>query len=506
MQMTTSPSRKTDQPPGTRRNAKEKHTRTVIVVSLMCVLSAAAFAQVPAPANIFPPQTIDEMKRIQQAALASDYAWKQLAHLTDNIGPRLAGSAQAQQAVEYVAAEMRKLGLEVQLEKCTVPRWVRGEEKAALIEFPGQAPNTTQKIVLTALGGSVATPESGVTAEVVVVRNFDELNALGRDKVQGKIVLFNVKYDKQMAAIGFGLNAYGEVTQYRWAGASAAARLGAVAVLVRSAGGGERLPHTGAMGYAKDVPKIPAAAVTSEDADLLDYLALQGHVRMQLVLTPHELPETPSYNVIGDLKGSEHPEQVVIVSGHLDSWDLGTGAIDDGAGVAAAMDAVRIIKGLGLRPKRTLRVIAWMNEEFGLSGGDQYAKDHAGDLANQFAAIESDLGADHPVGFYVGNQQELVGLLRPVSRVLLSSGAGIVTTGGGGVDISPLTARGVPSFSPIQDVRTYFDYHHTAADTLDKVNPQFLRENTAIMAVLGYALTNIPQDLPRPAPQRQPAE
>ena len=205
------------------------------------------------------------------------------------------------------------------------------------------AENTTQKIVLTALGGSVATPAEGLTAEVVVVRNFDELEALGRDKVAGKIVLFNYHYDKQMAAQSRAGEAYGHAVKYRGEAPSAAGKLGAVAALIRSVGSAEyRLPHTGQTNYAKDVPKIPAGAVTAEDADLIAALAPQGTVRMRLTLTPQTLPDAVSYNVIGDLKGSEFPEQIIIVSGHLDSWDLGTGAIDDAAGVAVSMETANL--------------------------------------------------------------------------------------------------------------------------------------------------------------------
>src|SRR3989442_3246541 len=311
----------------------------------------------------YPPQLLADLRKLQQAALSSDYAYRQLAHLTDSIGPRLTGSAQAEAAVEYVAGEMRRLGLQVTLEKLSVPHWVRGEETGALVNYPGQVPRMTQKILLTALGGSVPTPPEGLTAEVVVVNNFDELNALGRDKVAGKMVLFNARFDRAMAAQGFGGEAYGQAVAYRGAGPSAAARLGAVAALNRSAGGAEfRLPHTGATRYAEDAPKIPAAAVTAEDADLIARLAARGSVNMRLVLTPQQLPDAVSYNVIADLKGSEHPEQVGIVSCHLDSWDLGTGAIDDGAGVVVAMQTVQLIKQLGLHPKRTIRFITWMNE------------------------------------------------------------------------------------------------------------------------------------------------
>jgi hypothetical protein len=236
---------------------------------------------------------------------------------------------------------MKALGADVSLEKTMVPHWVRGQETAALVAWSGQAPGTTQKVVLTALGGSVATPPDGLTAEVVVVNNFDELKALPKDAVRGKILLFNKHFDKRLAAQGSGLSAYGDAVLYRGTGPSVGASLGAVAVLVRSVGGADfRLPHTGALSYTDGVPKVPAAAVTAEDADLLVDLTKQGPVRLRLTLTPQTLPKVESYNVIADWKGSEHPEQVVVVSGHLDSWDLGTGAIDDGAGIVVSMQVM----------------------------------------------------------------------------------------------------------------------------------------------------------------------
>src|SRR5438034_1430844 len=240
----------------------------------------------PTP-TIFSPQTLAELKRLQQAALSSDYAYRQVAHLANNIGPRLSGSAQAAKAVEYVANELKAIGCEVQLEKVMVPHWVRGEETAALVQFPGQAENTTQKIVLCALGASVATSPEGLTSEVVVARNFDELKSLPRDKAAGKIVLFDYRFDKQMAAEGHGGEAYGEAVVYRSKGPSAAARQGAVACLIRSVGGADyRLPHTGQTDYAADAPRISAGAITAEDADLIVNLVRQGPVTLKLVLTP----------------------------------------------------------------------------------------------------------------------------------------------------------------------------------------------------------------------------
>lgn len=475
--------------------------KALLFTSILLFLFSSAAAQTPSPTPaLYTEKTIREMERIQEFALKSDYALRQTAYLSNNIGPRLTGSAQAERAVRYVADEMRRLGLEVRLQKLIVPHWVRGEERGELVEFEGMAANTTQKIVLTALGGSIATPKEGITAEVVVVNSFDELNALGREKVAGKIVLFNNKFDKALAESGFGSQAYGQAVQYRSGGAIAAGRLGAIAALVRSAGGSQnRLVHTGGMRYADDAPKIPAAAVSFEDAELMANLAKTGKVRMRLILTPQILPDTTSYNVIADLKGSEKQDEVVIVSGHLDSWDLGTGALDDAAGVAVAMQVPFILKQLKLRPKRTIRVIAYMNEENGLVGGRTYAQEEDANIAKHFAAIESDLGASHPLGFLFAGKREALPYFAPVSDVLRSQGAALIDFREGGVaaDIGPLTNKGVPSFANWFDTRTYFNYHHTEADTFDKVNPKELAENGSLVAVLAYGLANLEQPLPR---------
>ncbi|MGH9970287.1 MAG: M20/M25/M40 family metallo-hydrolase [Pyrinomonadaceae bacterium] len=473
-----------------------------VLPSIIALSSASGVRQAPLQRSeqgtqvLYSPKLIAELKQIQQAALTSDYAYDQLAYITRRIGPRLSGSAQAQEAVEYVAGELRRLGLEVRLEKLAVPHWVRGEETAELVNLSGEP---TQRIVLTTLGGSTATASNGLTAEVVTVHSFEELEELGSEKVKGKIVLFNRPFDQQMAAQGFGGEAYGQVAIYRTTGPSAAARLGAIAALVRSAGGsGFRLPHTGFIRYSNDAPRIPAGAVTTEDAELIADLVKEGPVRLHLKLTPRSLPDAVSYNVIADLKGTEHPEQIVIVSGHLDSWDLGTGAIDDGAGVVMALQTAQLLQRLKLRPKRTIRVIAWMSEEYGGVGGRAYAKTHAAELPNHVAAIESDLGAGHPLGFNIKAKQTVGPLLARVSKVLQSSGAGLTRfTEGIETDISPLADAGVPAFGLWQDSRTYFNYHHTAADTLDKVVPRELAENAAVMAVLAYAIADLPQELPR---------
>ncbi len=442
---------------------------------------------------------ISTMDKLRDTAMKDSYAYDELRHLTSNIGPRLSGSPQAALAVQWVAQQMRDLGAEVTIEKAKVPHWVRGVETAELTAWPGMAPGTTQKIVLTALGGSVATPAEGITAPVIVVDNWKQLHALPPGAAKGKILLFNHPFDKELAATGQGLEAYGNGVVYRGAGPLAAASVGAVAVLVRSVGGADyRLPHTGQTVYAKGVAKIPAAAVTAEDSILLKTLASQGPVTMHLTLTPQTLPEVESANVIADWKGTEHPEQVVIVSGHLDSWDLGTGAIDDGAGVAVAMQTIHLMHDLGIHPRRTIRFVAWMSEEEGSEGAGQYMIDHKSDVANHIGAIESDLGCDHPTGIYYAGNPLLGRWLQPLSAVLEPIGGEVLTGAGDtGEDISGLTQKGVPSFAPIQDSRFYFNYHHTAADTFDKVNEKHLNENAAIMAVLAYALADSADPAPR---------
>lgn len=470
-----------------------------LFLAVMFLAAVHVGAQQTAPV-VFSEATLSQAEALRKAALTAEYGLERTAYMTNNIGPRLSGSPQAQRAVEYVADEMRKLGLEVRLQKLMVPHWVRGEEKAELVEFSGMAPGTTQKVVLAALGGSIATAPDGLTAEVVVVKNFDELNALGKEKIEGKIVLFNNKFDRELQASGFGSQAYSQAVQYRGAGPVAAAKLGAVACLVRSAGGSQnRLAHTGGTRYQDGVTKIPAAAVPFEDAETLAHLVKFGKVRMKMVLTPQTLPDAPSYNVIGDLKGSEKPDEVVVVSGHLDSWDLGTGALDDASGVAMAMQVPYLIKQLGLKPKRTIRVIAYMNEENGGVGGDVYGKEEAANAVKHIGAIEADLGASHPIGYLFAGKPEALKMLAPISKLMLPQGAALTEIREGSVaaDITPLTKLGVPSFAPWFAMTSYFNYHHTAADTFDKIVPREFNENGALVAVLAYCLANIEQPLPR---------
>ena len=459
-------------------------------------LMANTVAQVSDAQENFSPGLMRQLDAIKTAGLNDDYAYHLLAHLTENIGARPTGSAAAKAAVEYIAAQMSDLGLDVHLEEVRVRHWVRGEETGELVNWPGFIPGTQQKIVLTALGGSTSTGANGITAPVVVVNNFDQLKALGRDKVSGKIVLFSEKFDYQKNAAGLGFAAYRETVGYRQTGPKAAAELGAAAALVRSIGSADyRLPHTG----DSDPAGIPAAAVSAEDADLIAHLSAQGPVRIHLTLTPQKLPDETSYNVIGDLRGTDNPEQIVIVSGHLDSWDLGTGAIDDGAGVVIAIESAQLLQQLQLHPKRTLRVVAWMDEETDGAGSTQYTKDNQRDFPNHIAAIESDIGAAHPLGFYTKMSAAAINELKPVQMTLSGIGAGVIEEAQhppGITDLAPMSERGVPILGMMQDTRNYYSYHHTAADTLDKVIPTELRENAAAMAVMAYALTNMNNPLP----------
>ena len=477
-----------------------------VAVGLVLLVSALARPQTPqswtalpqepeSARRAFPSELRQELVKIRQAALSDDYAYQQLEYLTDSIGPRPQGSPQAEAATRRLAEQLEKLGLEVHLEPVPVRRFLRGTDLAELVEYPGQVDGTRQKIVVTALLGNSPTSEEGLTAEVVVMHNFDDLKAADKS-VQGKIVLFDFPYDHAKAVAGESGAAYGEAVRYRGVGALAASRLGAAACLVRSAGDGEfRLPHTG---WSADAP-IPAGAVTAEDAELIARLAARGRVKMHLVLTTRQGPEAQSANVVADIKGSEHPEQIVIVSGHLDSWDLGTGAIDDGAGVVMALETAELIRRLNLHPRRTIRVIAWMNEEMGTTGRDAYASRHAAEIGNHVAAIESDEGVEHPLGFRAKISEAAERQLSPVRDVLQAIGATLIerVEQSPATDIEPLAEKGVPAISVWQNGLTYFTYHHTAADTLDKVEPAQLRENAAAMAVLAYALADMAEPLAR---------
>ena len=417
-------------------------------------------------------------------------AYRLLQHLTDRIGPRLTGSAGAEAAVAWTAARLRSYGLQVRTEKVVVPHWVRGEEEAQIV-WP-----SPQRILVTALGGSDPTPAEGVTADVVESVGLEGLAALGSSGVRGKIVLFNGPMTVR------GMEGYGPAVVQRTRGAVEAARLGAVAAIVRSVGTlSARLVHAGGMTYDDHVPRIPAAAVAAEDADLVHRLLASGEaVRIRLRLGCRTLPDVDSANVVADLPGRERPEEIVLVSAHLDSWDLGTGAIDDGAGVAMVMETLRLLKTLGLVPRRSVRGVLYMNEENGLRGARAYAEVHAAELSRHVAALESDSGAGRPTGWSATVGAEGLEALKDVLTVLAPLGADTVTAGGGGADIEPLHAASVPLLGLRLDATRYFDWHHSPADTLDKVDPRDLAAGAAALAVAAYVLAEMPEPLPRPAP------
>jgi carboxypeptidase Q len=424
-------------------------------------------------------------ERLVAHALNSRQSYDTLSYLTDNIGPRLSGSRGAELAVAWTTRQFRRWGIDVRNEKIMVPHWVRGAERARLVS------HNDQNIVVTALGGSVATPPEGITADVIEVHAFDELKALGRERVQGKIVFFHSAMNMDQVRAGRAFDAYGDAVKFRSKGADEAAAYGAVASVIRSvASASLRTPHTGAMKY-EATRKIPAAAMSAEDAMLVSRLLKKGdRVRMHLLLTPRTLPDVPSANVVAEIRGSERPDEIVVVGGHLDSWDLGTGAIDNGSGIAMVMETMRLIKELNLKPKRTIRAVLFMNEENGLRGGKGYAAAHAKE--HHVAAIETDAGVGAPLRWHTTLKDEP--LDRIVTRVkpLLDRIAPMTfeTAEETGADTSELVKLGVPGFGFVPDPRLYFDYHHAPSDTLDKVNPDDLARDTAAVAAMTWAIAD----------------
>lgn len=463
-----------------------------LAVSLaVFMLASGASAQEPPLDDRYRP-TAD---RIIAAALADPGAWDKLEHLCDRIGHRLSGSEALDQAVTWAADQLRADGLEnVRLQPVQVPHWVRGRESAEVLS-PMQKP-----LAILALGGSVGTPPEGITASVVAVQSFDELTALGRAKVEGRIVLYDVPWQ-----------GYGRTVAYRSRGASEAAKLGAVAILLRSvASYSLYTPHTGAMNYAEDVPRIPAAAITVEDAAWLGRLARRGaEVKVRLKMEAHTLPDADSANVIAEIVGREKPDEVVLIGGHIDSWDVGQGAHDDGAGTVASMQALALLKKLDLRPRRTLRVVLWTNEENGLRGGLAYRDQvkESGELSKHVAAIEADSGGEPPAGFGLGlpflqgrpdadaTKQQALDRLKQVARLLEPIAAADIRDTGGGADIGPIMREGVPGLGLRTTGERYFHWHHTPADTVDKVNPEDLQKQVAALAVMAYILADMPDRL-----------
>lgn len=423
----------------------------------------------------------DVSSRIIAAALADQDGYAKLSYLCDRIGNRLSGSDSLNAAIEWAAAQMKRDGLEnVATPAVKVPHWVRGREDAAMVK------PVSHSLTMLGLGGSVATPAEGITAEVVPVSSFEALNALGREKVAGKMVLFNVPYE-----------GYGRTVVYRGDGASRAARLGAVAMLLRSVGSlAMQTPHTGAMNYSASDPKIPAAAITLEDAMLIQRLTDAGEtVTVHLYMEAHTLPDADSANVMGEIPGREKAEEIVVMGGHIDSWDVGTGAEDDGTGIMAALEAAVVIKKLGLHPRRTLRVVFWTNEENGSAGGAAYRAMVGGKIHDYVAAIEMDGGAEKPIGFGVSPGGAVLARAKEIGRLLEPIGADSIREGGGGADIGPLMRDGVPGLGLFTVGQHYFDWHHSRTDTVDKIDPREFRQCIAAMAVMSYVLADMPERL-----------
>jgi hypothetical protein len=456
----------------------------VFRIAFRGVGAVLAFSALAQQGGSLTDQYRDSASKLIDASLSDHGGMEKLSYLCDRIGSRLSGSQALEKAVVWAAAQMKADGLSnVVTPRVKVPHWVRGNESASLLE-PVNKPLT-----ILGLGGSIATPRRGITAEVVPVSSFDDLDRKGRAVIEGKIVLFNVPYD-----------GYNRTVVYRTTGPSRAARLGAVAALVRSITPiSLQSPHTGALEYVEGFPKIPAAAVTIEDALLIQRLVDAGNpVTAHLEMEAHMLPDADSANVIGEIPGRERPDEVVVIGGHLDSWDVGAGAQDDGSGCVTALEAAHIIHALGLRPRRTLRVVFWTNEENGGAGGDAY-RAWAGDtIKNHVAAIEMDGGAEKPTGFGLsanGDLQAVLGRVREIGALLDRIDAGSIQPGGGGADIAPIMVDGVPGLA-LRTVGThYFDWHHSRADTTDKVKLEDLRANIAAMAVMAYVLADMPSPL-----------
>jgi carboxypeptidase Q len=425
-----------------------------------------------------------DAERLVKSATADDFAWRRLAELTDLHGARLSGSENLTRAIGWAVEAMKADGLDnVHTDPVMVPTWVRGRESAEIIDPPRHT------VSILGLGGSAATPPGGIEADVVVAASFVELHAKCAD-VRGRIVLLNVPYTN-----------YSETVTYRTGAARAAQRYGAAAVLVRSVGPiGLRTPHTGAAHEAASPPpQIPAASIAGEDANRIVRLTSQGRrVRMRLTIESHFGPDAESANVVGEIRGREKPEEIVLLGGHLDSWDVGAGASDDGVGCIVTWEAARLMKKLGIRPRRTVRVVLWTNEENGLRGANAYAERYAGAAANHVFALESDSGVFAPAALGFSGSPAARTLLSQLVPWLMPLGFSEIGPGGGGADIGPIAQMGnVPTMAFLGDSTRYFVIHHTPADTVERIAPDDVSRAAAAIAVITYAVAEMPERLPR---------
>ncbi|MHA7058228.1 M20/M25/M40 family metallo-hydrolase [Aquimarina sp. M1] len=411
------------------------------------------------------------------------YAW--LDHLSNQIGPRLSGSLNAQKAVEWTEHELKNLGLDkVWLQSVMVPKWTRGVTEFAYIETePGQTTN----VPICALGGSVPTPIGGVKAEIIEVNGFEDLRALGTSKIEGKIVFYNRPMQADLINT---FEAYGGCVDQRYSGAAEAAKFGAVGVIVRSMNLRlDDFPHTGTMSYGDltDLEKIPAAAISTNGAELLhSMLALDPTIKFLINMNCRTWKDVESFNVIGEITGSEFPEEYMIVGGHLDSWDLGDGSHDDGAGVVQSMEVLRLFKETGYKPKRSIRVVLFMNEENGLRGGKKYAEIAKNKSENHVFALESDAGGFTPRGFSFDCSDENFTQIQQWKPLFEPYLVHYFSLGGSGADIGPLKKDGIVLAGLRPDSQRYFDYHHAKNDTFDAINKRELELGAATMASLVY--------------------
>jgi carboxypeptidase Q len=467
-----------------------------LALTVGCAAAVAARLRGETPAPAIAPETRRIAESLREEGFTGTRASEWARGLVDTAGPRLSGSPGDKAAIAWGLATLKSLGFaNVHAERVMAPHWQRGVETGEVT-----APHP-HKLFLAALGGSVGTPESGLEADVLEVGSLDELAAKKEADVRGKIVFFNKRMRRTADGAG-----YGETVPVRGGGASRAAKLGAVGVLIRSVGtDSNRTPHTGSLKYEEGVPKIPAAALSNPDADLLERLGREGKpLRVHFTLGCRDLGLAETANVIGDIPGRGKPEQIVLLAGHRDSWDLGEGAIDDAAGCGVVIEAARLIGALPKRPRRTIRVILVGNEENGLAGGRAYQADHEAELPRHVAALESDLGAGRPTGFSWNAGPSAEPLVREIAALLEPLGGNNVrSTGAGGADISRLVLAGVPLFTVRQDASRYFDWHHTANDTFDKIEPESLDRVTAAVAVFAYVAASVPEPFERiPAEKR----
>lgn len=424
------------------------------------------------------------MKRIYNEVLTRGKCYENLDHLSNKIGGRLSGSPQAQQAVEYTQQVLKGYGFDtVYLQEVMVPHWVRGvKEVGMVVKGTHQTP-----VRICALGNSIGTPKEGLRAPVIEVHNFKELEAIGAERIKGKIIFYNRPMDPTYISTG---RAYGDAGDQRGSGAIMAAKYGAVGVVVRSLTlANDTNPHTGMMRYVDSIPKIPACAISTKDADELSKMLLTRSAAMIYFYFKQNcemLPDVKSYNVIAEMRGSEKPEEIIIAGGHLDSWDNGDGAHDDGAGVVQSMEALRLLKQLDYKPKRTLRCVLFMNEENGVKGGMKYAEEAR--LTKHVAAIESDAGGFTPRGFGVDDSATVVAM-QPWVTLFKPYSIDWIKQGGGGTDIGPLKKHGTVLIGYSPDSQRYFDYHHTAIDTFDKVNKRELELGAAAISSFLYLIS-----------------